>query len=60
MSKKIVISEKDNIAALIENNKVNEFFVSTGDVLMGVVYLARVDNVLTSIEAAFLAVGRGV
>lgn len=57
MSKKIVISEKDNIAALIENNKVNEFFVSKGDVLMGDVYLARVDNVLPSIEAAFLDVG---
>lgn len=57
MSKKIVISEKDNIAAVIENNKVNEFFVSKGDVLMGDVYLARVDNVLPSIEAAFLDVG---
>ena len=57
MSNKIVISEKHNIAALIENNKVNEFFVSKGDVLMGDVYLARVDNVLPSIEAAFLDVG---
>ncbi len=57
MSKKIVISEKDNIAAVIENGKVNEFFVSKGDVLMGDVYLARVDNVLPSIEAAFLDVG---
>lgn len=57
MSKKIVISEKDNIAAVIEDNKVNEFFVSKGDVLMGDVYLARVDNVLPSIEAAFLDVG---
>ncbi len=57
MSKKIVISEKENIVALIENNKVNEFFVSKGDVLMGDVYLARVDNVLPSIEAAFLDVG---
>lgn len=57
MSKKIVISEKDNIAALMENNKVNEFFVSKGDVLMGDVYLARVDNILPSIEAAFLDVG---
>lgn len=57
MSKKIVISEKDNIAAVIDNGKVNEFFVSKGDVLMGDVYLARVDNVLPSIEAAFLDVG---
>lgn len=57
MSKKIVISEKDNVGALIEDNKVSEFFVSKGDVLMGDVYLSRVDNVLPSIDAAFVDVG---
>ena len=57
MSKRIVISEKDNVAALIENNKVSEFFVSKGDVLLGDVYLSRVDNILPSIEAAFVDVG---
>ncbi len=57
MAKKIVISEKDNIAALIEDNKVSEFFVSKGDVLLGDVYLSRVDNILPSIEAAFVDVG---
>ena len=57
MSKRIIISEKDNIAAVIENGKVCEFFVSKGDVLLGDVYLSRVDNVLPSIEAAFVDVG---
>ena len=57
MAKKIIISEKDNIAALMEDNKVCEFFVSKGDVLLGDVYLSRVDNVLPSIEAAFVDVG---
>ena len=57
MSKKIIISEKDNIAAVIEDNKVSEFFVSKGDVLLGDVYLSRVDNILPSIEAAFVDVG---
>ena len=57
MAKKIVIAEKDNIAALMEDNKVVEFFVSKGDVLLGDVYLSRVDNVLPSIEAAFVDVG---
>ncbi len=57
MSKKIIISEKDNIAALMEDNKVCEFFVSKGDVLLGDVYLSRVDNILPSIEAAFVDVG---
>lgn len=57
MTKKIIISEKDNIAAVLEDNKVSEFFVSKGDVLLGDVYLSRVDNVLPSIEAAFVDVG---
>lgn len=57
MTKKIIISEKDNIAALLEDNKVSEFFVSKGDVLLGDVYLSRVDNILPSIEAAFVDVG---
>ena len=57
MTKKIIISEKDNIAALVEDNKVSEFFVSKGDVLLGDVYLSRVDNILPSIEAAFVDVG---
>jgi len=57
MTKKIIISEKDNIAALMENGKVSEFFVSKGDVLLGDVYLSRVDNILPSIEAAFVDVG---
>lgn len=57
MSKKIIIAEKDNVAAVIENNKASEFFVSKGDVLLGDVYLSRVDNILPSIEAAFVDVG---
>ncbi len=57
MSKKVIIAEKDNIAAVLEDNKVSEFFVSKGDVLLGDVYLSRVDNILPSIEAAFVDVG---
>lgn len=57
MAKKIVISEKDNIGAVLENNKVTEFFVHKGDVLLGDVYLSKVDNILPSIDAAFVDVG---
>lgn len=57
MTKKIVISEKDNIAAVLENGKVSEFFVHKGDVLLGDVYLSQVDNILPSIDAAFVDVG---
>ena len=55
--KKIVIAERDNIAAVIENKKVSEFFIHRGDVLLGDVYLGKVENVLPSIDAAFVNVG---
>ena len=55
--KKIVIAERDNIAALLENKKVTDFFIQRGDVLLGDVYVASVDNILPSIDAAFVNVG---
>lgn len=57
MSKSIVISERDNIAAVLENGKVMEFFINRGDMLLGDVYLASVENILPSIDAAFVNVG---
>ena len=54
---KIVIAERDNIAAVIENGKVAEFFIHRGEIILGDVYLAQVENVLPSIEAAFVNVG---
>lgn len=55
--KKIVIAERDNIAAIMDGKKVQEFFVNKGDVLLGDIYLATVENILPSIEAAFVDVG---
>lgn len=55
--KKIVIAERDNIAAIMEGKKVQEFFVNRGEVLLGDIYLATVENILPSIEAAFVDVG---
>ena len=57
VEKKIVIAERDNIAAVLENKKVTDFFIHRGDVLLGDVYLATVDNILPSIDAAFVNVG---
>lgn len=57
MSKSIVISERDNLAAVMENNKAVEFFVHRGDILLNDVYLAQVENILPSIDAAFVNVG---
>ena len=57
VDKKIIIAERDNIAAVMENGKVTDFFISRGDVILGDVYLATVDNILPSIDAAFVNVG---
>lgn len=56
-SQKIVIAERDNIAAVIENGKVSEFYINRGEILLGDVYLAQVENILPSIDAAFVNVG---
>lgn len=55
--KRIIIAERDNIAAVVENGKVTDFFIHKGEILLGDVYLARVDNILPSIDAAFVDVG---
>lgn len=55
--KKIIIAERDNIAAIMDGKKVCEFFVNRGEVLLGDIYLATVENILPSIEAAFVDVG---
>ena len=54
---KIIIAERDNIAAVTENGKVAEFFVHRGEIILGDVFLAQVENILPSIEAAFVNVG---
>ena len=57
MTKSIVIAERDNVAAVLENGKVTDFFVNRGEIFLNDVYLASVDNILPSIEAAFVNVG---
>ena len=57
MKKSIVIAERDNIAAVFEDSKITEFFIHRGDILLGDVYLSKVENILPSIEAAFVNVG---
>ena len=47
---KIVIAERDNIAAVIENGKVSEFFINRGEILLGDVYLAQVENRVDKLE----------
>lgn len=59
MTKTIIIAERDNIACVIEDKKVSEFFVHKGDVLLNDVFLSKVENILPSIDAAFVDVGIG-
>ncbi len=55
--KRIIVSERDNIAALMEDDKAIEFIIHRGDMLLGDVYLAQVENILPSIDAGFVNVG---
>ena len=57
IANKMIIAERDNIAAVIEKGKVAEFYVHRGEIILGDVYLAQVENILPSIEAAFVNVG---
>lgn len=55
--RKIVISEFDNIATIFEDERAVEFIIHRGDILLGDVFLAQVENILPSIDAAFVNVG---
>lgn len=55
--KSLIISEKDKIAALMEDDKAVEFFINRGDLLLGDIYTAKVENIMPSIEAAFVNLG---
>ena len=55
--RKIVISEMDNIAAIMDDDRATEFIIHRGDILLGDVFLASVENILPSIDAAFVNVG---
>src|SRR5579884_1844766 len=58
MKKTLIISEADNIAALLENDRVVEFFVNRGELLLGDIYSATVENILPGIDAAFVNLGK--
>lgn len=58
MKKSLIISEANNIAALMENDRVVEFFVNRGELLLGDVYVAIVENILPGIDAAFVNLGK--
>jgi Rne/Rng family ribonuclease len=58
MKKSLVIAEQDNIGAILENERVVEFFVNRGELLLGDIYTASVENILPGIDAAFVNLGK--
>ena len=40
--KSLIISERDKIAAIMDNDKAIEFFIHRGDLLLGDIYTAKV------------------
>lgn len=54
---KVVVSERDNIATLFDDDRAVEFIINRGDTLLGDVYLGTVENILPSIDAAFINIG---
>lgn len=55
--KSLIISEKDKIAAIMEDDKAIEFYIHRGDLLLGDIYTAKVENIMPSIEAVFVNLG---
>ena len=55
--KSLIISERDKIAAIMEGDKAVEFFIHRGDLLLGDIYTAKVENIMPSIDAVFVNLG---
>ena len=55
--KSLIISEKDKVAAIMDGDKAIEFFIHKGDLLLGDIYTARVENIMPSIDAVFVNLG---
>ena len=53
----LIISERDKIAAIMEDDKAIEFFVHRGELLLGDIYTAKVENIMQSIDAVFVNLG---
>jgi len=59
MPKQIIIAEQYRIAAVFSEDQIEEIIVAAGTHQVGDVYLGVVENVLTSIDAAFVNIGDG-
>ena len=57
MNKQILIAEHLRIAAILNNERVDQLIVAQGQHQIGDIYLGRVENVHPGIDAAFVKIG---
>ena len=57
MSQQIIIAEQARIAALLQDDRVDELIVAQGQYQIGDIFLGTVENVLPGIDAAFINIG---
>ncbi|AFY70110.1 ribonuclease, Rne/Rng family [Thalassoporum mexicanum PCC 7367] len=57
MPKQIIIAEQHRIAAVFSEDRIEEIVVATGTHQVGDIYMGAVENILTSIDAAFVNIG---
>ena len=57
MPKQIIIAEQHHTAAIFSENLIEEIVVSTGNQLIGDIFLGVVENVIPGIDAAFVNIG---
>nr|YP_009295873.1 ribonuclease E [Schimmelmannia schousboei]AOM64808.1 ribonuclease E [Schimmelmannia schousboei] len=58
MIKKIVISHFNNIAAILQNNKIQEIIVINHTYQVNDIYIGKVQKIFSSINAAFIKLGK--
>lgn len=58
MVKKIVVSHFNNIAAVVQNNKIQEIIIVNNKYQVNDIYLGIVQNIFSSINAAFVKIGQ--
>jgi ribonuclease E len=56
--KKIVISRANNIAAIVQHNKIQEFIIINKTYQVNDIYLGKIQKIFTSINAAFISINK--
>lgn len=57
MPRQIIIAEQHRLAAVFAEDQIQELIVASGDHQVGDVYVGTIENVLPSIDAAFVDIG---